>query len=85
MAKFRKRPIIVEATQWLGWEKGPDNLGVEKIWAKDIGSIKTLEGHMVVSPGDWIVIGVKGERYPVKPEIFAETFGPWPSKPKHEK
>lgn len=36
--------------------------------------IKTLEGDMVAEPGDYIVTGVKGERYPVKPDIFPETF-----------
>ena len=36
--------------------------------------VHTLEGPLVVSPGDWIITGVKGERYPVKPDIFAETY-----------
>src|SRR5487761_1998976 len=35
--------------------------------------IKTLEGVMVGSKGDWIIRGVKGEFYPCKPDIFAET------------
>lgn len=36
--------------------------------------IQTLEGVMVANPGDWIITGIKGERYPCKPEIFAETY-----------
>ncbi len=36
--------------------------------------LETLEGEMSASPGDWIVRGIKGEFYPVKPEIFAETY-----------
>lgn len=36
--------------------------------------IETLEGRMLVSVGDWIITGVKGERYPCKPEIFAMTY-----------
>lgn len=36
--------------------------------------IDTLEGVMDVSPGDWIVKGVVGERYPVKPHIFVLTY-----------
>jgi len=36
--------------------------------------IETLEGTMRAVPGDWIVTGVRGERYPVKPDIFAETY-----------
>lgn len=36
--------------------------------------IKTLEGTMVAKPGDWVIKGVKGEFYPCKPDIFAETY-----------
>ena len=32
--------------------------------------IPTLEGDMTAEPGDWIITGVKGERYPCKPDIF---------------
>lgn len=36
--------------------------------------IKTLEGTMRAEIGDWIITGVKGERYPCKPEIFRKTY-----------
>ncbi|EER74961.1 hypothetical protein ACWN61_03035 [Weissella paramesenteroides] len=36
--------------------------------------IKTLEGTMKADPGDWIVTGVDGEQYPVKPDIFDKTY-----------
>ena len=36
--------------------------------------IKTLEGPLFVTEGDWIITGVKGERYPCKPDIFAATY-----------
>lgn len=38
--------------------------------------IKTLEGEMLATPGDWIIQGVKGEIYPCKPDIFAMTYEP---------
>ena len=38
------------------------------------GWIDTLEGGHTVCPGDWIVTGIKGERYPVNPDIFSETY-----------
>ena len=38
--------------------------------------IKTLEGNMIASKGDWIVTGVDGEQYPVKPDIFKKTYEP---------
>lgn len=36
--------------------------------------IHTLEGDMVASPGDWIITGIKGEKYPVKNDIFQSTY-----------
>lgn len=36
--------------------------------------IETLEGSMEVSVGDWVITGVKGEKYPCKPDIFAATY-----------
>ena len=36
--------------------------------------IETLEGDMRASKGDWIVTGVDGEQYPVKPDIFKKTY-----------
>lgn len=40
------------------------------------GWIDTLEGGHVVCPGDWIVTGIEGERYPVKSRIFEQTYEP---------
>ena len=36
--------------------------------------IDTLEGKMSGKAGDYLVIGVHGERYPVKRDIFEETY-----------
>ncbi len=38
------------------------------------GWIGTLEGGHVVCPGDRIVTGVQGEHYPIKPDIFEQTY-----------
>lgn len=40
------------------------------------GWVDTLEGGHVVCPGDWVITGVKGERYPIKDVIFRETYEP---------
>jgi len=64
--KYRKKPVVIEATQWF---KHGDHPAVT-----DIGLIGTLEGVMQVSPGDYIITGVKGEHYPCKPDIFALTY-----------
>jgi hypothetical protein len=39
-------------------------------------NIETLEGIMTASAGDWIVKGIHGEKYPVKPDIFQKTYEP---------
>lgn len=39
-----------------------------------IFKIKTLQGTMKAVPGDWIIRGVNDEFYPIKSEIFAQTY-----------
>lgn len=76
MAKYRKKPIVIEAVQWTGNNFGDltdimhDVYGVD---GKEI-TIRTLEGVMTASVGDWIIKGVKGEIYPCKPDIFEATY-----------
>lgn len=118
MARFRKKPVVIEATQWFkngdhpedfaasqdgfengelrtfsgddrkanGWEGGIvryyrspslDGQSACKHCAKimhDHGWIDTLEGGHIVCPGDFVITGVKGERYPCKPDIFEATY-----------
>jgi len=38
------------------------------------GWIETLEGGHIVCPRDWIITGIKGEKYPCKPDIFEATY-----------
>ena len=45
-------------------------------WIDDNFPIKTLEGTMRASYGDYIIKGVKGEFYPCKPDIFEMTYSP---------
>jgi hypothetical protein len=75
MAKFRKKPVVIEATQF--WINSPDGwpAGVYKDSTSPTDyRIDTLEGSHQVTEGDWIITGVKGERYPCKPDIFAATY-----------
>jgi len=76
MAKFRKKPVVIEATQWF---KHGDHPEVRRPLCPDpeqqkLGAIITLEGPHIVSPGDWIITGIKGEFYPCKPDIFEATY-----------
>lgn len=36
--------------------------------------IETLEGNMRISKGDFIVIGIKDDMFPVKPSIFKQNY-----------
>jgi hypothetical protein len=47
---------------------------VEAEVAPERTTIHTLEGDMTAEVGDIIITGVKGERYPIKPDIFAATY-----------
>lgn len=82
--KYRKKPVVVDAVQW--WQHGdhpavkprytygPDDEHWRPTVQTGFGWIHTLEGEMLVSPGDWIITGVNGEHYPCKPDIFAKTY-----------
>ena len=112
MSKFRKIPVVIEATQWFKNGDHPedhDPIEIEnpseirhedylqtegkvvryyrhpnvngKTICKTCGKtmhehgwIDTLEGGHIVCPGDWIITGIKGERYPCKPDIFEATY-----------
>lgn len=37
-------------------------------------TIQTLEGPMHASVGDWIITGIRGEKYPCKPDVFDRTY-----------
>ena len=70
--KFRKKPVVIEATQWF---KDGDHPAVRPHeCAGGLGEIDTLEGAMTVTPGDWIITGIKSEMYPCKPDIFEATY-----------
>jgi len=79
MAKYRKKPVVIEAIQWDGQNKDEIQAFFQK---SPIGYyiedgcllISTLEGIMKASKGDYIIKGVHGEFYPCKPDIFEETY-----------
>lgn len=74
MARYRKRPIVIEAEQFF-YECTPWPEGVLCDRLNDhVPVIKTLEGQHLVSEGDWIITGIQGERYPCKPDIFEATY-----------
>lgn len=75
MAQFRKKPIVIEAEQWFPYLG--EVFGVIYLPKGEVGRlpmVDTLEGWLKVSAGDWIITGVKGEKYPCKPDIFEATY-----------
>lgn len=38
--------------------------------------IQTLEGPLKADIGDWIITGIRGEKYPCKPDVFVKTYEP---------
>ena len=73
MPKYRKKPVVIEATQVVYMQPLPDGVYVDPL-SKTGVSIDTLEGKHEVTLGDFIITGVKGEKYPCKPDIFKMTY-----------
>lgn len=86
--KFRKKPVVIEAESVPGLIALFDSHGVAS-WPEylqaavrngtvEVGThsmrIKTRAGVMVAEASDFLIRGVKGELYPVKPDIFAATY-----------
>lgn len=79
--KARKKPVEVECVQFTDiesakyieeWSGGRVKYCVSK-WQEYL-SVNTLEGEMSASLNDYIVKGVNGEFYAVKPDIFHKTY-----------
>lgn len=90
MPKFRKKPVEIEAVQfnkdmYEDFESLPDwfrnaSRSGKIVYHGGIGegneclTIDTLEGIMTADVNDWIILGIKGEIYPCKPDIFAGSY-----------
>ena len=82
--KYRKKPVIVDAFHY----RGKQDDWLLKAFMLDCGrelfrdaetyrwKISTLEGDHLITDGDYIIRGVKGEVYPCKPDIFEMTYEP---------
>ena len=88
MAKFRKKPVVIEAFRlnergliaedWF-WDAVTRNDIITHCFGKHNPDpawceIKTLEGTMIANAGDYIIQGVHGEIYPCKADIFQKTY-----------
>ena len=82
MAKFRKKPVVIDAVQWTGVNHlitstfmagSGATLDYTESALGDV-IIPTLESEMRATAGDYIIKGVKGEFYPCKEDIFLMTY-----------
>lgn len=84
---YIKKPVVIEAVQWLGNSKNEENvqelldfMQIEELvlTVRNDGItnilIETLEGTMKGKPGCYVIKGVKGEFYPCDKEIFNRTY-----------
>lgn len=92
MAKYRKKPVVVDA--WHITDRhvarstegictggsGCPKHGPDDSWPH----VHSLEGDHTWSEGDWLIRGVQGEFYFCKPDIFAATYEP-AARPTHRR
>ena len=75
--KFRKKPVVIEAEQFWPtdpvWPRGV-NKDLDSPTGYGIFTLEDTKRAHEVTPGDWIITGVRGERYPIKASIFEETY-----------
>ena len=80
--KYRKKPVVIEAVRFMIDDELPDwfmdgvSSGTITIHGDGTCNIETLEGTMKSNKGDFIILGINGEVYPCKPDIFAKTYEP---------
>jgi hypothetical protein len=77
MVKFRKKPVVVEAEQFLPTTQ-PLPFAESGACALDDSGwyVVTIHGqNAYIVPGDWIIRELDGEHfYPCKPDVFAESY-----------
>lgn len=90
MKKYRKKPIVLEAERWPGFDtlntipikitchkESPGHQTKCEHCDKPMnihGSINSFNVTYVICPGDWIFKGVNGDFYPVKPSVFKAMY-----------
>jgi hypothetical protein len=88
-ASYRKKPVVIAAVRWIGDNErevasfarhcfktiDPPDRGDDPDMTAQV--YDTLHATWVLlGTGDWIVRGVKGEFYPVRDDVFRETYEP---------
>ena len=83
MPKFRKIPVEIEAYQYRGdrfeaqkWMKSVNVYAPDLKPYTELGKvlIPTLEGDLIVEKDSYIIMGVKGEFYACREDVFLLTY-----------
>ncbi len=81
--QYRKKPLPVTAYLWQGEAFGPSHLPPGKIHSiytmlggRVLGTINTAEGPVTIAMGEHYIVGpgAGGEFWPVRKDIFEETY-----------
>ena len=81
MKKYRSKPVEIEAIQLDDDIEVAEN--IEGITNKQVRLAvedplqmvaRTLNGQVIVTPGDWIIKGLEGEFYPCKDSVFQKKY-----------
>jgi hypothetical protein len=56
------------------WRKRPITITAQRM--AEPFEVETHEGTMRGRPGDWLITGVKGEKYPCANDVFRATYEP---------
>jgi len=71
------REVMEDNSEWLPWmnEAWQKEASEGAMWrAEGLLVCGTIEGVHVITEGDYLIQGVKGEIYPCKPDIFEMTY-----------
>ena len=84
---YQKRPVTIRAAKldYEVWQRLYENGGIMQIRGHKLEAVKppmgnkyfnieTLEGTMRANLDDMLIIGVQGEIYACKPDIFEQTY-----------
>lgn len=84
MTRYRKKPVEIEAVQLAGDNVAeavnfvaPDQFAGGGVLPNDgryFVDIKTIEGVIRATEGDWIIRDIQGEFYPCRDDIFRATY-----------
>lgn len=84
MAKYRKKPVVIEATQfnYIDNIDGPKtcelakSLGLSRNGSSLLWEIKTPVGWCIMYSGDWLITDAKGQKHRCGSSIFETTYEP---------